>query len=117
MRLERLARTDGIIMMIRCPGTIQRGAIGQETDEETVMNPPDVETVVECYAGYRGDETPRAVVVGGQRCTIACILSRERVLDPERGLRREVWHCRLEDGRAVTIELLGTGTWRVLLAS
>ena len=81
------------------------------------MIPPDVETVVECYAGYRGDETPRAVVVGGQRSAIACILSRERALDPERGLRREVWRCRLEDGRAVTIELLGTGTWRLFLTT
>ena len=29
---------------------------------------------IECYAGYRGDESPTAVIVGGQRYPVAGIL-------------------------------------------
>jgi hypothetical protein len=29
---------------------------------------------VECYAGYRGEETPRAVVLGEQRVEVADVL-------------------------------------------
>ncbi len=31
---------------------------------------------VECYAGYRGEETPRALVIGDRRVAVAEILDR-----------------------------------------
>jgi hypothetical protein len=71
------------------------------------------EVDVECYAGHRGQETPRAVVLDGKRFEVRSILSRKRVFDPADGSRREVWRCRLDDGRAVTATLLENGTWRV----
>jgi hypothetical protein len=77
------------------------------------MSPLFEEVSVESYAGYKGEETPRAVVLDGKRFEVVSILSRKRVLDSASGLRRDVWRCRLDDGRAVTVELLENGAWRV----
>lgn len=71
---------------------------------------------VECYAGSRGEETPRAVVFGGKRFEVAAVLSRARTLDASTGLTREAWRCRLDDGRTVAVELLEGGAWRVSTA-
>jgi hypothetical protein len=68
---------------------------------------------VECYAGYKGDETPRAVVLDGRRFEVASVLSRKRILVRDGGRMRDVWRCRLEDGRAVTVERHESGTWRL----
>jgi len=71
------------------------------------------EVKVECYAGYKGEETPRAVVLDGTRFEVASVLSRERALDRDSGRMREVWRCRLHDGRTVIVERLEGDTWRV----
>ena len=68
---------------------------------------------VECYAGHRGEESPRAFVMGGKRREIVAILSRARILDASTGLVRRSWRCRLDDGQTVTVQLLEDGTWRV----
>jgi hypothetical protein len=68
---------------------------------------------VECYAGHKGEETPRAVALGGKRLEVVAILSRERILDAPSGPTRQVWRCRLDNGRTVTVELLEDGAWRV----
>jgi len=74
------------------------------------------EVRVENYAGYKGEETPRAVILDGTRFVIARVLSRKRVLDTVGGRMREIWRCRLEDGRKVTVERLERGSWRVSTA-
>ena len=71
---------------------------------------------VEFYAGYRGQETPRTVVIDGARLAIESVLSRKRTLDRTSGLRRDVWRCRLADGRKVTVELLEGGSGRAYLS-
>lgn len=68
---------------------------------------------VECYAGHKGEETPRAVVIGGKRFEVVAVLSRARILDASTGLVRRTWRCCLDDGRTVTVELLEDGAWRV----
>jgi hypothetical protein len=70
-------------------------------------------SAVECYAGYRGEETPRAVVIDGKRFEVVAVLSRARTLDASTGLVRRTWRCRLDDGRTATIELLEDGAWRI----
>jgi hypothetical protein len=77
------------------------------------MCPADLETVVECYAGFKGDETPRAVVIDQLRLDVVEILVRKRVLDRAGGPIRDVWRCRLADGRVVTLERRDGETWRV----
>jgi hypothetical protein len=83
----------------------------------TVIIPAGVETAVERYAGYKGDETPRAVVIDGTRLEVVEILLRQRVLDQDGGRIRDVWRCRLADGREVVVERLDGETWRVSVAA
>ena len=68
---------------------------------------------VEFYAGHKGDETPRTIVIDGRRLEVAEILIRTRVIDRAGGPVRDVWRCRLEDGRVATVERFGDGTCRV----
>jgi len=68
---------------------------------------------VECYAGYRGEEAPRAVVIDGKRFEVVAVLSRERILDASTGLVRRTWRCRLDDGRTATVEHFRSGAWRI----
>lgn len=75
-----------------------------------------VPAAVECYAGGKGEETPRAVVLDGRRLEVVAVLSRERVLDAPSGTTRQAWRCRLDDGRTVTVELLEDGACRVFSA-
>jgi len=79
------------------------------------MSPLFEEVNVESYAGYKGEETPRAVVLEGKRFEVVSILSRKRALDSAGGGIRDIWRCRLDDGRAVTVELLENSAWRVSL--
>ena len=74
------------------------------------------EVQVECYAGYKGEETPRALVLDGKRLEVAGVLSRKRALDPADGKVREIWLCRLEDGRAVVVERVDDVNWRAYAA-
>jgi hypothetical protein len=71
---------------------------------------------VECYAGHKGEETPRAVVIDGKKLEVVAVLSRERALDVSTGLTRQAWRCRLDDGRIVTVELIEGGAWRLSTA-
>lgn len=68
---------------------------------------------VECYAGHKGQEIPRAVVIEGKRLEVVQVLSRSRSLDASSGRTRESWRCRLDDGRIAAIELPESGDWRV----
>jgi hypothetical protein len=74
---------------------------------------PKSETSVEFYAGHRGREMPRAVVIAGRRSRVQAVLRRERVEDGATRARREVWRCRLDDGRTVVVEALENGATRV----
>jgi len=72
---------------------------------------------VESYAGHKGDETPRAVILEGKRFAVLNIISRKRALDRASGKMADIWVCRLDDGRAMTVELLEDGAWRVSAAA
>lgn len=68
---------------------------------------------VECYSGYREEETPRAVILGGIRFPVAEVLSRKRARDSRTGLTTETFHCQLEAGWPVSLERSEDGSWRV----
>jgi len=84
---------------------------------QNAVTPVFNDAKVESYSGYQGEETPRALVLDGKRFEVASVLSRKRALDSETGLRREVWKCRLNDGREVLVEKFDSGVWRVSPAS
>jgi hypothetical protein len=71
------------------------------------------DAIVESYAGYKGEETPRTVVLEGVRFEVLSVVDRKRVLDRTGGGMRDIWRCRLVGGREALVERLEDGTWRV----
>jgi hypothetical protein len=67
---------------------------------------------VECYSGYRAEETPRAVTLGRRRLEISAVLTRERRSDRKTRRYFEIFGCRLADGRALLLEKSEEGAWR-----
>ena len=63
---------------------------------------------VRFYSGYKGEETPRAVVFGDQEFSVDCILKRKRILDPETGESREEFTIRLKGKKAI-LKIGGSG--------
>ncbi|MEN6310078.1 MAG: hypothetical protein ABFD80_00910 [Acidobacteriota bacterium] len=68
---------------------------------------------VECHAGYREDETPRVVFLGGLEFPVAEVLTRKRLRDEATGRIAEAFECRLEAGWQVWLERSEEGSWRV----
>ena len=67
---------------------------------------------VKYYSGYKGEETPRAVVVGEREFKIEEILERKRVRDQKTGKKYEVFTCKME-GDVVRIEIFESGEWSI----
>ena len=66
------------------------------------------------YSGHKAEEVPRAVILDGREHRIVEVLARERVLDLKTGETREVFVCRISDGR-VRIEKTGGDAWTAVL--
>jgi len=67
------------------------------------------------YSGYKGDETPKAVIIGTRKLNIEEIISRKRVLDKKTGKRSEVFMCKME-GEIVKITILESGEWEIFFS-
>jgi hypothetical protein len=65
------------------------------------------------YSGYKGRETPRAVLIGGQEHPVEKILWRRRVQDKDSGERYELFRCRVA-GREITLRIGPSGEGRIL---
>jgi hypothetical protein len=68
---------------------------------------------VECYAGSRGEETPRAIQVGAQRHAVEEVLDRWFDGGAESGRpARRIFRVRLESCEVVLLEQEeGVGAW------
>ena len=67
---------------------------------------------VRCYAGGRGEETPRAVLLGGREVTVR--VERGWVEEPAGSggsARRRMFQVRLEDGRRCRLAQEPDGSW------
>jgi hypothetical protein len=64
------------------------------------------------YAGYKGEEIPKAVVIGSREFVIEEVATRERVLDKKSGKTFEVFKCRME-GKPVVIKVHESGEWEI----
>ena len=70
---------------------------------------------VECRSEGRGEETPVAVLIGGQRLEIADVIDRAKVTGVEAGgaIRHRLW-VELDDGsKCELVRVLPDGEWRV----
>jgi hypothetical protein len=69
---------------------------------------------VRCYAGGRGEETPRAVLLGGHEVTVH--VERAWIEEPvasSGAARRRVFQVRLEDGVRCRLAQNADGSWTV----
>jgi len=64
--------------------------------------------IVRFYAGYKGEETPRSILAGGQEYLVEHVLSRRKCLEKVSGKGYEVFVCRVA-GKTVRIRKLETG--------
>lgn len=64
------------------------------------------------YEGYKGRETPRAVVIGKKEFKIDEILERKRAVDHITGETGEIFVCKME-GQLVKITLYGSGMFEI----
>ena len=68
---------------------------------------------VDCYAGGRGDETPRVVLLGGREVTLRverCWIE-EPVGSSGSRRRRRIFQVQLEDGRRCRLAQKPDGSW------
>ena len=64
----------------------------------------DVPIQVECYAGYKGEEVPLALIREGERFQVVEIIERWCEEQGEPGQGRRFWfRVRVEDGRLLTL--------------
>jgi hypothetical protein len=64
---------------------------------------------VEFYSGYQEGESPRTVVLAGNRFVVTDIRGRKRVREVGSGKTFEIFECRLDDGRSVVITRIEGG--------
>jgi hypothetical protein len=67
---------------------------------------------VDCYAGGRGEETPRVVLLGGREVTLRverCWI--EEPVGSSGGERRRIFQVQLEDGRRWRLAQEPDGSW------
>jgi len=67
---------------------------------------------IQFYSGYKGDETPKAVIIGNRKFNIEEIISRKRVLDKKTGKKLEIYKCKME-GEIVKIKISESGEWEI----
>jgi hypothetical protein len=72
------------------------------------MEPKPLSISVECHAGYRGDEEPRAFTLGERRFAVEEIL--DRWLDP----RHRYFKVKVDDGRRFIVRHdSASGEWEL----
>jgi hypothetical protein len=74
---------------------------------------------VGCYAGGRGDETPRVVLLGGRELTVR--VERRWIEEPAgsggSAHRRRIFQVQLEDGRRCRLAQEPDGSWTLAHAA
>ncbi len=70
----------------------------------------DLNFEVRFYAGYKGRETPRAVLIGDRKFNIEKILWRKRARDKKSGQMSEIFKCKME-GEIIKIIHYESGEW------
>jgi hypothetical protein len=87
--------------------------IFMKRDDGPQKNRPPEKVTVLCYSGYRGEETPRAIIIGEKEIAVEKILSRKRTCDAETGRIREVFTAKTGRG-IVRMERDESGEWTVV---
>jgi len=68
---------------------------------------------VRFYSGYKGEETPRAIVVAGREYPVKKVIWRKRGRENDSRLSYELVRCRVA-GQEVTLKISPSGECRLL---
>jgi hypothetical protein len=66
-----------------------------------------------CYSGYKGEETPRSVIINDTEYLIKEVIRRERVEDINSGERENIFWCKIENKIIKLSKSLSSGEWRI----
>jgi hypothetical protein len=77
------------------------------------VNDHGEEIKVVFYSGYKGQETPRAVILAGREYPVEKIIWRKRVREKDTGESFELVRCRVA-GQEVTLRIGRSGDARLL---
>ena len=80
------------------------------------MQDPLHKVRVKFYSGYKGEETPRAVLYKDKEFPIDQILERRKILDPKTGEFREEYTIKL-NGRRANLKICGSGECELVYLS
>jgi len=64
------------------------------------------------HEGYKGDETPRSVIINNKKYKIDEIIWRKRIQDEKSGKIHEVFKCKIK-GRLVKITVFEPGKFEI----
>jgi hypothetical protein len=67
---------------------------------------------VHFYSGYKGEETPRAIIIDNEEVVVQETLSRKRTFNAHSGEVQEIFICKTKQGIVKLRELAG-GEWLV----
>ncbi len=90
----------------------RRGNIAEAIIE--VMMKKEEDSVL-YYSGYKGEETPRAVILGGREYPINEVLWRKRISDRNTGRELEIFGCKVA-GRTIEIRRDDSGRSEILFS-
>lgn len=90
---------------------IQESSRRKNENKKKIDVPGWEKVEVECYSGYRSEETPRVLITASTRIFITEILARKRLRDRHKGQISEIFDCRLESGSTETLKRTADGFW------
>jgi hypothetical protein len=64
------------------------------------------------YDGYKGEETPKSLIIGNREFKIDKVLERKRVRDEQTGKKSEVFTCEME-GQRVRLTIHDSGKFEL----
>lgn len=82
-------------------------------DRKAMERKEDKEDKVIFYSGYKGEETPRAVLAGGGEYPVEEVLWRKRIVDRTTGKTVEIFACRVA-GQKIEIRRDETGRTEIV---
>ena len=80
---------------------------------ERNKNPDPTGAKVLFYEGYKGQEEPRAVILGGKTLNITEIIERKRHIGKDADESFETFLCRLENGSKIQIKVRDFDRWEI----
>ncbi len=86
--------------------------IAMNRDDDRQKDAPVKPTRILCYSGYKGEETPRTIILDDKEITVEKILARKRIRDAATGRMSEVFTCTTDRG-TVKIARHEGGEWTV----